>query len=299
MTDPDGQHRSQYDPESADLILAQAADVVRATGFAAKHMVVIGGLVPRLLIPVLEPGIEPHVGTADVDLCLSLALIEGDTGTYERIETVLKELGFKEGDTSFRWVRRTGLPMTVEFFCPSGPDRPAGRMWRPKAAENPTGKQNLGGRLSALALEAGAILTEDVEIVEREVTLPDQKGRVAIRLRVTGPVAFIVAKTQALLERDKPKDSYDIVWLIEGWPGGPAAAARSFAARAAFNAPEASSALAVLRTAFAATDAVGPRSYARFVASRVEEEAALERRAVGAIDEFLTTIDQFRDGVAE
>lgn len=212
MTEPDGQHHSQYDSASADLIVAHAAEIVRATGFAAQHIVVIGGLVPSLPVPVLDAGLVPHIGTADVDLCLSLALVEGDTGTYDRIEGVLKTLGFEPGDASFRWVRREGLPMTVEFFCPSGPDRPAGRMWRPKAADNPIGKQNMGGSLSALSLEAGALLTDDVESISRTVDLPNQKGRIEISLQVTGPVAFVVAKVQALLERDKPKDAYDIVW---------------------------------------------------------------------------------------
>jgi len=296
LTDPDGHHSTQYDPASADLILAQAAEIVRATGYAAKHLVLIGGLVPSLLVPVLDPGIEPHIGTADVDLCLSLALIEGDTGTYERIENVLKGLGFVAGETSFRWVRRGDPPMTVEFFCPAGPDRPAGRIWRPKAAENPTGKQNLGGTLSALSLEAGAILTDDVESVQREVMLPNGKGRVSIDLRVTGLVAFVVAKTQALLGRDKPKDAYDIVWLIESWPDGPYAAAKAFAASPAFSAPETGRALDDLRAAFADTEAIGPRSYARFLAAGSDEEAALERRGVGAVQEFLTTIEQVRHG---
>lgn len=290
MTEPDGQHHAQYESASSDLILAHAAEIIRATGFAAEHIVVIGGLVPSLLVPVLDAGIDPHIGTADVDLCLSLALVEGDTGTYDRIESVLKRLGFVEGDATFRWVRREGTPMTVEFFCPSGPGRPAGRMWRPKASDNPTGKQNLGGNLSALSLSAGAILTDDVEIIRREVELPDQKGRVPITLRVTGAVAFVVAKVQALIERDKPKDAYDIVWLVESWPGGPAAAAQAFAARAAYAAPEVKAALADLRDAFAGHERIGPRSYARFLAGVRDDEAILERRAVGAIAEFLESL---------
>lgn len=286
MTDGDGQHHSQYDPASANLMLAHAADVVRATGFAAQHIILIGGLVPTLLVPVLDPGLEPHVGTADVDLCLSMALIEGDTKTYTRIEAELKALGFEAGDASFRWVRRTGVPMTVEFFCPSGPSRPAGYAWRPKAAENPTAKYNMGGGLSALALEAGDILSADAETVEREVDLPDGKGRITITLQVTGPVAFLVAKTQALHERDKPKDAYDIVWLIESWPGGPAAAAAAFRERAVFDRPEVTETFARLRAAFSATDAIGPRSFGRFLGSGTDEQARLERRAVGAFAEF-------------
>ncbi|GAB3071199.1 nucleotidyl transferase AbiEii/AbiGii toxin family protein [Nocardioides zeae] len=296
MTEPAGQHRGQYDAEVADLVLSHAADVLRANGFASHHIVVIGGLVPSLLVPVLDAGVEPHVGTADVDLCLSVALVEGDTGTYQRIEAVLKELQFAQGDDTFRWVRRHGFPMTVEFFCPAGPGRPAGRAWRPKAAENPIGKQNMGGRLSALSLEAGALLTSDVEVVERDIELPGGKGRVRFSFRVTGPVAFLVAKVQALHERDKPKDAYDIVWLIESWPGGPAAAAAAFAARPAFGATEVAPQIELLRRAFADRDSVGARSYARFLASAPGDEALLELRAVGAVAEFLAELPPTSEG---
>jgi hypothetical protein len=79
LSEPDGRHISAYDTTTADLLVAEAANVVRALGFAAQHVVLIGGLVPGLLVPVLDPGIEPHVGTADIDLCLSVALVEGDS----------------------------------------------------------------------------------------------------------------------------------------------------------------------------------------------------------------------------
>jgi hypothetical protein len=105
LTERDGQHVDGYDPELAGILAAEAADLVRALGFMASHVVLIGGLVPGLLVPVLDPGIEPHVGTADIDLCLSVALVEGDTEAYERIETVLKRLDFQIGDDSFRWRR--------------------------------------------------------------------------------------------------------------------------------------------------------------------------------------------------
>lgn len=291
MSDPDGQHHSQYDAASADFMLAHAADVVRATGFAARHIILIGGLVPTLLVPVLDPGMEPHVGTADVDLCLSMALIEGDTATYGRIEAELKALGFEVGDASFRWVRGGDVPMTVEFFCASGPARPPGSAWRPKAAENPTAKHNMGSSLSALALEAGDIISADAVLVEREVALPNSKGTITISLNVTGPVAFLVAKTQALHERNKPKDAYDIVWLIENWPEGPAAAAAAFRERPAFSRPEVAETFDRLRAAFSRTNSVGSRSFARFLGANVDEEALLERRAVGALQEFFDGID--------
>ena len=290
MNEPDGQHVAGYDPDLAETLAAEAADLVRALGFMAPHVVLIGGLVPGLLVPVLDPGVEPHVGTADIDLCLSVALVEGGTEAYERIETVLKGLGFQEGDVSFRWQRRGGIGLTVEFFCPAGKQRPPGRVFRPALADNPTGKHNFGGRLSALALDAGELLTTDIEIISRTFVLPQNKGMLDTELRVTGPLAFLMAKMDALRGRDKPKDAYDIVWLIESWPGGPAAAAESFAQRPAFHRPEVVAALQAIGESFAATDRIGPRSYARFLAIDPREEPQLERRAVGAIAEFIAAL---------
>ncbi|MDA8355484.1 MAG: hypothetical protein M0Z95_04105 [Actinomycetota bacterium] len=290
MNEPDGQHVAGYDPDLAETLVAEAADLVRALGFMAPHVVLIGGLVPGLLVPVLDPGIEPHVGTADIDLCLSVALVEGDTEAYERIESVLNSLGFQEGDASFRWQRHGGIALTVEFFCPVSEQRPPGRVFRPALTDNPTGKHNFGGRLSALALDAGELLTTDVEVIHRSIVLPQNKGAIDMDLRVTGPLAFLTAKIDALRGRDKPKDAYDIVWLIESWPGGPSGAAESFAQRPAFSRPEVVAALHAICDAFADTDRIGARSYARFLAADPREEPQLERRAVGAIAEFTAAL---------
>jgi hypothetical protein len=290
LIEPDGQHIAGYDPDLASILVSEAADLVRALGFMAPHVVLIGGLVPGLLVPILDPGIEPHVGTADIDLCLSVALVEGDTEAYERIETVLKRLDFHEGSASFRWQRKDGIKLTVEFFCPADAQRLAGRAFRPTHANNPKGKHNFGSSLSALALEAGELLTTDIEIISRTVVLPRDKGTLDMELRVTGPLAFLIAKRNALYGRDKPKDAYDIVWLVESWPGGPAAAALSFAQRPAFRRPEVAVALQALGTAFATPDSIGSRSFSRFLATGTREEAQLERRAVGAIGEFMAAL---------
>jgi hypothetical protein len=153
-------------------LLGEAAHLLRAIGFAADHAILIGGMVPGLL--VLDPGLgHPHVGTADLDLCLSVALVEGDTAEYERIETALKGIGYEMTDQSFRWRRNAGLRPAVEFFCPAGTDRPAGELFRPVAKANPVAKHVMGSRLSALALSAGNAISSDVVRVTRDVELPD------------------------------------------------------------------------------------------------------------------------------
>lgn len=288
MSEDDGKLINGYDPETLDLILSEAANVIRASGFAAEHIVVIGGLVPNLLVPVVDPGGRPHVGTTDIDLCLSMALVKGETEEYERLEAVLKSLDFEVSDVSFRWIRRSGLKIVVEFFCPAAENRPAGRAFRPNSQDNPVAKKNLGGRLSALALDAGELLATDIEHVTRKVVLPDGKGEIQFEFRVTGPIAFLVAKLDALVQRDKPKDAYDIVWLIENWPEGPAAAAANFAQRATFNDVTAAS-LRRLGDLFGNVDQVGPASYARFLSG--DNPELDKRQSVGAVEEFLSAMN--------
>ncbi|MBI4729190.1 MAG: nucleotidyl transferase AbiEii/AbiGii toxin family protein [Acidobacteria bacterium] len=281
----EGRHHSEYDPALAHVVLGEAAHLLRNLGFAAQHAVLIGGVVPMLLI--LDPGAgrPRHLGTADIDLCLSIALIEGDTGEYERIEQSLRKAGYEPTDQSFRW-RRKDRGLDVEFFCPASPERPAGQLHRPKQAENPRAKLNLGANLSAMALDAGTIIGEDVVEVEREVDLPDGGGWTTFTFRLTGVLAFLVAKVSALTNRDKPKDAYDIVWLIENWERGPEGAAAAIRASAAFARDDSAAALARLWGAFSDPDRLGPASFVRFMADEsmgADERIRLARQAVGVV----------------
>lgn len=125
----DGMHISEYDPSVADAILGEAAHLLRNIGFSARHSILIGGLVPGLLVLDPGPGSQPHIGTADVDICLSVALVEGDTAEYDRIEAGLRKAGFGPTDKTFAWKRTSGLGIKVEFFCPAADGRPAGSLF--------------------------------------------------------------------------------------------------------------------------------------------------------------------------
>ena len=158
----------------------------------------IGGVVPGMLVPDPPPGLEAHVGTTDIDLCLSIALVEGNTGEYERIETAIKRLNLAVDGDSFRWSRRGDFKVTLEFFCPTSEARPVG-MFRPRAAENPVAKQNFGSTLSAFALEAGDLIVSDVVMVPREVTLPDSGDRLDYDFtRENSRCEFRIERTSAL-----------------------------------------------------------------------------------------------------
>jgi hypothetical protein len=276
-----------YNPALTELALGEAATVLRAMGLAAHHSVLIGGLVPGLLIPDPPAPVGAHIGSTDIDICLSLALIEGDTAEYSRIETELKKAGYRLTDQSFRWERREGAKVVVEFFCPTGDGRAPGQMFRPRGGDEPA-KHNLGSNMSALTLDAGRILAADVVEVRRHVTLPNGGGGLDYTFRVTGLVGFLVAKASALELRDKSKDSYDIVWISEAWPDGPAAAGAAVRANPHFADPGVAAGIDRLLSQYETPNHVGPMSYRRFHDERdlAGDRSQLPLRAHGAIAEF-------------
>lgn len=280
-----------YDPSLVSTLLGEAAWLLRHLGFTARHTILIGGLVPSLL--VLDPPAEPHLGTGDLDLCLSLAIVTGDTAEYERLETALTSAGYQPTDLSFRWRQQEGLHLEVEFFCAASDDRPAGKMFRPKATINPTAKHNFGPKLTAIALDAGEVIEADVHEVEVDVDLPHAAGRTRFTFRVTGLLGFLAAKTAALTGRDKPKDAYDIVWILENWPGGSAAAAAAIRNSPAFGRSDVSQMLDRLFEEFSGLNRLGPSSFVRFLAPATatpDERVRLARQALGAVNELHTAL---------
>lgn len=282
---------SSYNTDDLGRILGEAAHVLRIIGFAGDGLTIIGGLVPSLLVPIVDPAYgQSHVGTRDVDLCLSLALIEEGVDGYERMETQLRTAGFKPGDSTFKWLHPSGTE--VEFFCPVGEGRTAGRMYRPPAGR---GRQSLGGKLTALALDAGELLTAERQIVRRTVSLPDGGGLIEFDFPVTGPAGFLAAKVAALNQRNKTKDAYDLVWLMDAWPGGPQSLAQAIASGVGTSLPTAVRAMHdQLADSFATEDHHGPRAYAKFVGAdqaTPDESAALALHAHGAVQAYLAVVD--------
>jgi len=279
--------RNAYDPSLVTPLLGEAAWLLRHLGFTAQHTILIGGLIPSLL--VLDPPAQPHLGTGDLDLCLSLAIVTGDTAEYERLEASLTAAGYAPTDLSFWWRQRDGLHLQVEFFCAASEDRPAGKMFRPTAAINSTARHNFGPKLTAIALDAGDVIETDVRKVEVDVDLPHAAGRTKFTFRVTGLLGFLAAKTAALTGRDKPKDAYDIVWILENWPGGPAAAASAIRNSPAFGRSDASQMVDRLFEEFSSLDGLGPSSFVRFMAPATatqDERVRRAREALGAVNEL-------------
>ncbi|MSQ84542.1 MAG: hypothetical protein EXR77_16960 [Myxococcales bacterium] len=78
----DGRSARNYDPAGVPALLGETARLIRRFGLAGTHVVIVGGLVPSLLVPDPEPSCERHIGTQDFDLCLSLAVVNGEVGAW-------------------------------------------------------------------------------------------------------------------------------------------------------------------------------------------------------------------------
>lgn len=183
----------------------------------------------------------------------------------------------REGDHSVSWRWRGGvdLPLTVEFFCPPGPERTPGRLHRPGGV--------VGGKLSALVLATGGLIDKDFREVGVDVDLPAKGGRTHQKLKVAGPASYLAAKVDALRQRNKNKDAYDIVWIIESWPQGQAGLAPVIRNSAIFSEPDFQAALVALKQEFESLDSAGARKYARFFGDEGADMDQLARRAAGAI----------------
>src|SRR5476649_1288198 len=88
-----------YSGRQVELVRATCLYVATRLGDLMDELVVVGGLVPSLLIDQANLGqeMEPHVGTLDLDIGLSLAVFDDEH--YRTISERLRSAGF-EPDTN-------------------------------------------------------------------------------------------------------------------------------------------------------------------------------------------------------
>lgn len=125
---------SQYSRGQAELVSQTCLYVATKLGDILDELVVVGGLVPSLLVPEesLSGGEAAHVGTMDLDLGLSLALLNADR--YEELTARLRRAGFEPdvneagNPTSQRWkIEPSGhFKVTVDFVIPPSLDEDEG-----------------------------------------------------------------------------------------------------------------------------------------------------------------------------
>lgn len=258
-------------------------------GPAADGVYLIGGLTPRFLVPEPPPGIEPHMGTTDVDLVLTLAASRV-AGPADSLATRLHALGFdpkpEAGNApAFRWVRRVNeTKVKLEFMCPA--------VTGDTLTVDPDPIPSAGDELGALRLRGAELVERDY--VESELSGPTlDAGDATVRLRFANLLPFIVLKAFALDQREKDKDGYDLVWLLSAYGHGPVDAARAARESPVAREPVVERAIYLLRHRFSTPDARGPELYAAaYTPVDPVQRRGLQVYAFRTVDRFLRAWDQ-------
>ncbi len=209
---------------------------------------------------------EPHRGSSDIDLVLSVAITRGETSEYyESLEKAISPY-FELIAAGFRWRKRegvAGIPLIVDFL---GPEAEVTHLEDGTLQlESETAAANTGPRLRPLPLAAAELVDEDAVSELREgVPLVYEPGvRADVRIRHTGPVGFLSSKANGFETRSDSKDGYDVSWWCINAGDDSAAVAELVIGRPAFRHPYFAESLSTLRSAFRQRDHPGPSGYAK------------------------------------
>jgi len=283
-------------PQTADGYPAKALSLVRATclyvatvlgNLADDGLVIVGGFVPQLIVPQDSVGgleSERHVGTRDLDLGLSLALIE--TEQYHEVADRLRGAGFAPDQnnngrpTRQRWVTpaSAGIQVRVDFLIPPPPN---------------TAEPSIrGGQIFDLEPDFAACIIPGLELAWRdripvEITGQTIRGEHATRtVWVCGPGAFLVLKALAFSDRGEPKDAYDLFYIARNYGAGPHDVAAALIALR--DHPTTVKAIEILQRDFTGVDGVGPHRVGAFLQRQDEE---LRADVVAFIGEVLRQVE--------
>lgn len=245
-------------------------------GFA-DAMTIVGGNAPPLLTG--DRPEDPYIGTLDVDLVVDPVSVPDEV--YRTIAELLRERGYAQLDQPFRWLRSVeidgrSIDVEVDLLAPATPRLGGGHR-----------HERIGGEPLARRTE-GAELVRSGH-VERVIAgvLPDGR-RHRVSVRVATPAALVILKALAMRQRDKPKDAYDIDYVLHHIGIEEVAAGiQTFGAIEPVR-----KALEVLTEKFISIDAIGPTSVAlyRRVTFGSAEADQLQALAYARVEQLLERV---------
>lgn len=245
---------------------------------SALKPIALGGLVPEVLTDGQEPEVPSHQGTLDIDLHVSVEL--DASRRPEDLEPALRRAGYEPDPRArggWQWfVRVDGNAVRVDFLC----DNPSVEAEHVIAISDTLGVMDLRG--------TGYVL-DDFE--PRDLSGELRSGdRVMVTAYFAGLGGYLLSKVVAAVTRQKPKDFYDLVYvLLYNRAGGPReAAARIKSGASAKHVPELRTTLRELAERFRAADSVGSRSFVELheLASPGGDRSRLAEDAVAAVGIF-------------
>jgi len=271
-----------YHRQHVELVRATCLYVATKLGDLSDDVVVVGGLVPSLLIAqdALPVGAEPHVGTMDLDIGLTLAVL--DEGRYGTLTERLRRAGFSAGvneqgnPTRQRWKIENDEKVTVDFLIqPSLPD-------------------DVGGKLRDIEQDFAAVIAPGLHLAFQDrtkVTLSGKtiKGERATRpIWICGPGAYVVLKALAFNLRGENKDAYDLFYVLRNYGDSVSAIVAHLEPLRAD--PATIEAIEILRRDFTSHDGVGPMRVAEFLAGGPND--GIQADVVGFVDTLLSSFSQ-------
>jgi len=264
-----------YDIEQLDIVHRTCLYMATRLGDLLDEIVVVGGLVPYLLVDQenLPSGLEPHVGTMDLDMGLALAILNRER--YRELGHRLRGAGFEpaindQGNRRLQtWTAGAPHRVTVDFLIP------------------PVKDTDKGGELHHFESDLAAIITPGLELAFRDRRWKELSGRTPAgaqatrKIPVCGPGAFTVLKALAFGHRAENKDAYDLFYVWSG-VGVPEVAESLLPLR-----PDTciDGALSVIRREFCHHDGLGPIGAARFMTHGLDDN--LQADVVGHAQAFL------------
>ena len=264
----------EYTSEATERCERALGTLMRGIGQPWRHKIcLVGGLVPLYLVPGSDYAQPEHIGSTDVDVALRLVVEAEEGGAYSTLEKNLKRAGFGRVDgSSWRWSADVdGHAVVLELLGDVATASP-GTVFTPKVAP-PAG----AGGVGLLCVRGVELAFRDSVAVVRELVLLD--GACSnVEFQVANLAPFVALKADAYLDRRKPRDAYDLVYVLRWWDGGPVAAAAAVAASPIAGEPFVLSAIKRVLGEFAGPDRVGAVDYAALAAvGRTEAETARAR----------------------
>lgn len=283
------QHHSDYDEQTTARCERALLTLPGDVGPWRERIYLAGGLAPKYLVGQLPEGTQAHVGTADVDLIIGLAIAGETSETYRTLQNNLEKAHFEQREPSFRWAGDVdGVTVMVEFLCETN-EVEASRIFRPKG-------EYTGSKLGAFNVRGAQLARHD--FIERDIEGErlDGGGRSRVILRVANVLPYTVLKIFAFQDRHENKDAYDLVFTLLNGQGGPQSSGRAAAASAVARHAQVTEALDILEEWFRDAAQDGASAYASFLANPDDEDgkARLRREAAATVRVFLTAFREAR-----
>lgn len=205
---PGGDYYDEYDDASVEAARSAIIELMTVLGEYREEIVLVGGWVPFLSIDAPEDPLDRHPGSADVDIVLDHQELE-EAG-YETIAKRLEDAGYEPvGEQPFQFSKTVnGVVVQIDLL--------AGQYAGTEKKHRTQSIQDVKARKAR-----GADLVFQIRPDKREISglLPDgSHDRVVVP--IASVVPFIIMKSFAMDDRMKPKDPFDIWYVVKRYPGG-------------------------------------------------------------------------------